>query len=91
VILLGDWLPNGISQSENCIVYSLFYIFIIIIIIAIIIISFIVSISIFFVTLLNSFYLNPLVLLFVYSFFPSRCRPRGRVSERASVYCLVAG
>jgi len=54
------------SSEKNCIVYSLFCIFIVIIVIIAIISGSIISISIYFVVVLNCLYLNPRVLPFVY-------------------------
>ena len=61
---------------EDCIVYSLFCIFIIIII------SIIISISIYFVVLINCLHLNPWVLPFVHFSSLSHWRGRREVSER---------
>ena len=82
--LLRDWLHNQASGGEkDCIVYSLFSIFIIIIIIFITTTIIIIH---FFVFLLNCLYLNPQVLLFVHS--PPH-PTAGVGGERAALWCLV--
>jgi len=67
----------SLGGGKNCIVYSLFCIYIIIIVVTIIII--ISSIS--FVVLLNCLYLNPPVSPFVHCYSLSHWRGRGGVSE----------
>ena len=84
--LLGDRLRSwSLGSEKNCIMYSLFCIFIIIVVI---IISSSTSSSISFIVLLNCLYLNPRVLLFHPFSSPSH---QGR-EERVSVcVVLVAG
>ena len=86
--VIAAWGLAVNHSSKNSIVYSLFCIFIVMIII-ISIISSGISISIYFVVLLNCLYLNPWVLLFVHFLSPSHCGGKGR-GERATVWCWVA-
>jgi len=79
--LIVNWSSEG---EKNCIVCSLFCIFIIIVVIIITIISSSSSISIYCVAILNCLYLNSRVSPFVHFSSPSHWRGRGGVSERLS-------
>ena len=80
--LSATWLSGG---EKNCIVYSLCCILIMIIIIIIFTSSVIISVSIYFVVILNCLYLSPWVLPFVHF---SLVKGRGK-GEWAAVWCLV--
>ena len=75
---------RSLGGEKNCIVYSLFCIFITIFITIIIVSSSSSSSSISFGVLLICLYFKPRVLPFVHFSSPSRCRGRGGVSERLS-------
>jgi len=86
---LGTDYESVIRWRENCIVYSLVCIFIIIIIITTITIS---SISIYFVIILNCLYLSPRVSLSALFPSPPCWAGRGGVSERLSgPSCRMSG
>jgi len=78
-------MNQSLGVEKNCIVYSLFCLFIIITIIIIV-----TSMNIFFVVLLNCFYLNPQDLPFIRFSSPSHWGRQGS-GDRAAVWCLVAG
>ena len=81
---LGTDCELVIGRWENCIVYSLFCIFIIIIIT----VDTSSSGSIYFVVLLNYLYLNPRVFPFIHFSSPSCWGGKGR-GEQAAVWCIV--
>jgi len=77
--------------GKNCVVYSLFCMFIfVIIIIIIVIIGFAVNVGISFVALLNCLCLNPQISPFVH-FSSLSCCGGELKSRRVAVWCIVAG